>query len=353
MKDDFKTQICTVEAFVATNAKSSGISVDRALLKSLMYRSDRPGLMFLLQWGGLLVATGSLVWLSMGTLWVWSALVVYGSVICVPAYAMSHEAAHGTAFRTRWLNEIVFWVTSLVYMEEPLHRRHTHTSHHTRTWYSGQDYQMAVELPMKLKEWLLEVSGYSLLKFHAGALFQLATRRYSTMLLNVTPKNELPKLTRNARVYLAIYAAVGVLIFAGQTWLLWFVVLPRILGVPAMSLFTILQHAEVEENTPSILESTRSFVTGRLGRFLYLNMNFHVEHHLYPQVPFYALPMLNQEVRDDIPEPDPGFFKTNLEVLSVVTRRSLGKNTTAQSIRQASAMIVDFDSTKDARVAES
>jgi len=337
---------------VATNADSSGISVERARLKALMRRSDRPGILHLLYWAGLLVATGSLVWLSLGTPWVWPALFLYGSTMCVPAMALSHEAGHGTAFRSRWLNETVMWATSLIFLQVPLQRRISHTMHHTRTWYAGEDCEMPEELPMKFGAWLTEISGFLLLRYQILMLFQLATRRYPTLLLEITSKNNLTKMTSGARIFLTVYATVAALIFSGQTWLLWFLVLPRLLGMPVMQLFIILQHAEAEANTPSILQSTRSFNTGRLGRFLYLNMNYHVEHHLYPQVPFFALPDLSGEIRNEIPEPDPGFFQTNLEVLSVVTRRSLGKNTRARSIRQAPSMATGPAATQASRNAE-
>ena len=117
--------------FVATNAASSGIDINRKMLKALAKRSDRPGLIYLAQWVASLVLTGSLVWLALGTWWVWPAMVLHGVFLSVPAYALSHETAHGTAFRTRWLNEAVLWVTSLIYFEEPLHRRYNpHQSPH-------------------------------------------------------------------------------------------------------------------------------------------------------------------------------------------------------------------------------
>ena len=72
-----------------------------------------------------------------------------------------------------------------------------------------------------------------------------------------------------------------------------------------------------------------------------MNMNNHVEHHLYPQVPFYALPDLHDAIKDQLPEPDPGFWRTNIETLSVVIRRSLGRSTRAWSIRQAPYMITE------------
>ena len=106
-----------------------------------------------------------------------------------------------------------------------------------------------------------------------------------------------------------------------------------------MLLFTLIQHVELQENSPSILESTRSFRASWLPRFLYMNMNNHVEHHLYPQVPFYGLPALADAVSDQVPDPDPSFFQTNAEVFLVVLRRTVGLSTRAPTIRQAPHMV--------------
>ena len=69
------------EAFSATNAASSGVTLERKTIKALCKRSDRPGLKFLAKWAASLLATGYLVQLSMGSLWLWPALFVYGTVI--------------------------------------------------------------------------------------------------------------------------------------------------------------------------------------------------------------------------------------------------------------------------------
>jgi len=138
---------------------------------------------------------------------------------------------------------------------------------------------------------------------------------------------------------LAGYIALIVLAIAGYNWPLLYIIIPRLLGGPVMLLFTLIQHIEMQENQVSILNSTRSFKTNWFARFLYMNMNNHVEHHLYPMVPFHRLPQLNESIKDQLYDPDPGFFKTNLEVLSVVIRRSLGKSTKAATIRQDPSMI--------------
>lgn len=327
--------------YVPTNAASSGVKLDKKTLKAIAARSDRPGLVYLAQWIVGLLITGSIVWWSVGTVWMWPAMLLHGILLSVPSYAMSHETAHGTAFRTRWLNEAVLWVTSLIYMEEPLHRRYTHTNHHTHTWHVGKDSQMPFDTPMGFGGWMAEITGFALLRFHLSVFLGLALRRYTPVMVSVAPESEFPKMTRNARIMLAIYAAILAAPFFGIWWPVWLLVVPRILGAPVMLLFTLIQHVELQENAPSILESTRSFRGSPVANFLYMNMNNHVEHHLYPQVPFHGLPALSEAVRDQLPEPDPGFFRTNWEVFLVALRRSMGLSTKAMSIRQAPHMITD------------
>ncbi|WP_120631493.1 fatty acid desaturase [Ruegeria sp. EL01] len=327
--------------YIPTNAASSGVKLDKKTLKSIAARSDRPGLIYMAQWGSSLALGSVLIWATLGTLWMWPAMFILGVFLTVPSYSFSHECAHGTAFRTRWLNETVLWVTSLLYMEEPLHRRYTHTNHHTHTWHVGKDSQMPFDTPMGFGGWLTEITGFGLLRFHMAVFWHLATRQYSDTMKMVTPEGEFPKMTRNARIMLAIYALIVVAPFAGVWWPVWFIVVPRVLGAPVMLLFTLIQHVELQENSPSILESTRSFQGSWLANFLYMNMNNHVEHHLYPNVPFHALPDLADAVKGQVPEPDPGFVRTNWEVLVITLRRSLGKSTRAPSIRQATHMITE------------
>lgn len=325
--------------YVPTNAASSGVKLDKKTLKSIAARSDRPGIVYLFQWAASLGFCGALVWWSLDTIWVWPALFVLGVFLTVPAYSFSHECAHGTAFRTRWLNETVLWITSFIYMEEPLHRRFSHTNHHTHTWHVGKDSQMPFDTPMGFGGWMAEITGAGLLRFHLLAFWHLAIGHYTPVMRMVTPDHEFPKMTRNARIMLALYAALAAAPIFGVWWPVWFLILPRILGAPVMLLFTLTQHVELQENAPSILDSTRSFKGNRLVNFLYMNMNNHVEHHLYPQVPFHALPKLAEAVRDQVPEPDPGFCRTNWEVFGVVVRRSLGLSTKAPTVRQAPHMI--------------
>ena len=322
----------------ATNAASSGIELDKKTLKGLMRRGDAPALLWIAGWLALLAATGVALYFSFGTWWVVPAMIVYGTVLTLPSYALSHECAHGTAFRTRWLNETFFWLSSLLYFEEPYHRRYAHARHHTYTWNKGLDAQMPFGTPLTFKGWVLEVTGIGLFLYEGKVFLRNALGRFGQDVLDFTPESELPKLKWGARTCLAVYiGGAGLSLAMGCTWPLYFILIPRLVGGPFMLLVTLIQHVEMEENQADIRRSTRSCRTNTLGRFLYMNMSYHIEHHLYPMVPFHALPGLNAQVKDQLPEPDPGFIRTNLEVLSVVIRRSLGRNTKAATIRQATA----------------
>ncbi len=311
---------------LATTPESSGVEIDKKALKQLMRRSDRPGLIHLGLWILLLGASGGLLAASLGTWAVIPAMIFHGTVLTVPAYAFSHECAHGTAFRTRRLNEAVFWITSLIYIQPPTFRRFAHARHHTYTWIRAKDAQMPFETPLTIRSWLLELSDLDQYRYDFGHMLRNAAGRFSPEVIDFTPASELPKLKRESRIFLAAYG-LGALaaVATGALWPLIYIAIPRLVGGVVMQLYTIIQHAELAEDQADLTKSTRSFTTNAFSRFLYANMSYHLEHHLYPTVPFHALPRLNAALAEQLPAPSRGLFRTNLEVLRAVLRRSLGR----------------------------
>ena len=45
-----------------------------------------------------------------------------------------------------------------------------------------------------------------------------------------------------------------------------------------------------------------------ISRFIYLNMNYHIEHHMFTMVPYYNLPKLHELIKHDLPVPEPSIF---------------------------------------------
>ena len=86
--------------------------VDAEALAALKTRSDAKGLT---QFGLhilFIVCTGVLVSTAMGRWWLPLAMLIHG-VGLVYLFAGMHETIHRTAFKSRWLNDTVAWLTGL------------------------------------------------------------------------------------------------------------------------------------------------------------------------------------------------------------------------------------------------
>jgi fatty acid desaturase len=60
---------------------------------------------------------------------------------------------------------------------------------------------------------------------------------------------------------------------------------------------------------------------GPFNRFVYWNMNYHIEHHMFPMVPYYRLAELHEELRADMPVPYPSLFAAYREIIPAVIRQ--------------------------------
>ncbi|NRB19988.1 MAG: fatty acid desaturase [Rhodobacteraceae bacterium] len=62
-------------------------------------------------------------------------------------------------------------------------------------------------------------------------------------------------------------------------------------------------------------------------RFLCWNMNYHIEHHMYPMVPFNHLPALYARVKDQLSMSDLSYTVTLVRTLRAVYRQMRDQST--------------------------
>ena len=67
--------------------------------------------------------------------------------------------------------------------------------------------------------------------------------------------------------------------------------------------------------------NTRTVMMNPVSRFLYLNMNYHVEHHMFTMVPYYNLPKLNRLIQHDLPAPESSIGAAFRRLLPVLWRQ--------------------------------
>jgi fatty acid desaturase len=109
----------------------------------------------------------------------------------------------------------------------------------------------------------------------------------------------------------------GVAIFYQSTAPLVYWILPVLLGQPLIRAILIAEHTGCSEG-PNGLTNTRTTLTSWPVRLLMWNMPFHAEHHLYPSIPFHALPRAHARIRERLTHLDDGYLKVNRDI-----RRSL------------------------------
>jgi fatty acid desaturase len=297
-------------------------AISRKRLKELMRRSDGPGLRNFGLWLALLVASAILAYLSWGAWWAVPAFLLYGTIYS-SSDARWHECGHGTPFRTCWINEAFYHLCSFMTLREAYLWRWSHARHHTHTIMVGRDPEIQVMRPADLAAIVLDffhlVGGLGELKRIVAHAFGILSHEVKSFV----PEGERWKMIWSSRAYVAIIAATALWSYAIGSFLpMMFVALPRFYGGWLHQLCALTQHAGLAENVTDHRLNTRTVYLNPAYRFLYLNMNYHIEHHMFPMVPFHALPALHEEIKDQLPRTYTGIVDAYREIIPTLIRQA-------------------------------
>ena len=293
--------------------------IERKALKRLMRRDNRHGLLWLSGYIGLLVGSGYLAYLTIGTPWVIPAFFLYGTIYAF-ASPILHETHHGTAFQTRWFNEIVHWVAGTMLLLEPIYTRWGHMNHHTYTVFTDKDIEIELPRPVGVVRFLLRLFGITMAQpvltlKHAFGIINDKTKE-------MVPESELPKMVWGARLFILVYACIVALCFRTHSILpLVYTVFARFYGSPIPKLLVFTQHVAMAENVYDHRLSTRTVHLNPVLRFLYWNMQHHLAHHIFPLVPFHALPKLHEHIKDQLPRVYNGLWDVYKEMIPALLRQ--------------------------------
>jgi Na+-transporting NADH:ubiquinone oxidoreductase subunit F len=296
--------------------------VPRATMRRLLERRDGPAIRDSLIWFGLIFGSAYTTWLLWGGAWAAVPYLVYAVLYASTSDARWHEAGHGTAFKTDWMNNALYEIASFMVMRESVVWRWSHTRHHSDTIIVGRDPEIAVPRPPNVPGLILSFFAIKHYPAYFRQLLLHSAGRMSDAEKTFIPQSEFQKIYFRARLALIIYAGVAGLALATGSFLpLMFIGLPAIFGSWLMPIYGYTQHAGLAENVLDHRLNCRTVKMNFINRFLYLNMNWHVEHHMFPLVPYHALPELHEVVKDDMPPPYSGLFAAWREIISAVLRQ--------------------------------
>jgi fatty acid desaturase len=279
--------------------------VPRKDMKALMQRSDAPAIRdTILLYGTMILTAGIGIWLW-PSLWSLPFWAVYGVLYGSASDSRWHECSHGTAFKTPWMNTVVYEIASFMIMRNSATWRWSHARHHTDTYIVGRDPEIAVMRPPELAKAILNFFGIiDVIKFFPNMLHNAAFGPNAEERTFV-PQSEWGKVQRVAILYTLIYAATLALAVWMQSILPLMVIgLPRMYGAWHHVMTGLLQHGGLADNVIDHRLNSRTVLMNPISRFIYWNMNYHVEHHMFPMVPYHALPRLHETIRHDLPAPN-------------------------------------------------
>lgn len=223
-----------------------------------------------------------------------------------------HELLHETVFKKKWLNIFFASIYSFLMWNNFFYHKESHRMHHAYTMHDQLDgefnpsqrgitgwgwlWYLTIDLP----------NIYRTLKIITENSFNIIRGEWGPKLFPFYSVKR-RKVVWFARVLLLGHASLAaIFIYLDLTALIIYITLaPFICSFITKSL-TLSQHIGMKTNVNDFRLNSRTVILEPFWSFLYWQMNYHIEHHMYPTVPFYNLKKINSIIKDDMPEPIKG-----------------------------------------------
>ncbi|MAR66343.1 MAG: stearoyl-CoA 9-desaturase [Crocinitomicaceae bacterium] len=308
------------------------IKIDRKILKELSRRSDYEGWKHVVIYFVSLSSLGLLCYSSWGTWWFVPIYLTY-CTLWGGADAIWHECGHRTAFKTRYLNDFFYQIASFMNNFESIRFHWSHSLHHSYTAsVDPHDFEVEGSIfwkPKSLLEFLIIFTpGFGLLNLHKSLHYEILQHALGVetkVMRECIPKDKKASCIRNSRIYVTLWVAI--LFFAAivGSWLpVMLLLVPKFFATLNI-VWGITQHIGLKEDVKDHRLSTRSIRLNPIFSFIYWNMEYHVEHHMFPMVPSHKLPELHEIIKDELPKPNSllGAYK---EILPAIIKQTKDPN---------------------------
>lgn len=293
--------------------------IPRSELRELMQRNDRDGIVRVGLFFAILVGLGYFAYHSIGHWWMIPAFFAYGTVYCFLNHIM-HETHHRTPFKSKWLNDCVHWVCGFCHGAEPIYDRWAHTQHHTYTYFYGLDPEVLTRRPANL--WTLLGSYVGIGVIRPLPILKHALGIKTPQAIEYAPESDWPKMVWSARCWLLGYGLIIISCIVFNRMLpLVFTLFARFYGAFIPTALNNTQHVGLEVNVYDHRLCTRNVKVNPILSFFYLDMQYHIEHHMFPGVPFHALSKLHEKIKSQLPPTYSSTFAVYKELIPTVLRQ--------------------------------
>ena len=303
--------------------------VDIKVLKELSKKSDLKGLQHVSIFFGLLIITGILAYTTWGTWWSAFCFLVYGNIYSF-SNPLWHETGHKTAFKTNFLNEIFYYISSFMANFEPIRWRYSHFIHHANTYSTENPYDHEIEYGNDSKETpkklIINIIPFlDLLFFKKHISFEIIQHAFGIKtkeMLDCIPENAHIKSVLISIIFVIIWLSIIAWSILASSWLpMLYFLLPQFYGKTLHKLVAFTQHAGLARNVKDHRFSSREMYLNPILSFLYWKMEFHLTHHMYPTVPSYNLDKLHHHIKYQLPKPNNGLIDAYREIIPALIKQ--------------------------------
>jgi len=212
-------------------------------------------------------------------------------VIAISVQAMGtlmHEALHGNLFRDSFFDRWVGFALGVPTFFSSAAYKVTHLNHHRHTR-SEKDMD---EFSYACRTHRQYVALFYASFLVGSLLYMCAVPVKAYAMASHSKRRRI--VAEYSLMFLAYATAVSyAVVMRHPEWLLWYWLAPIAVAVVLSNIRALAEHMGTSGQGDAILK-TRTVTSNPLVSFLMLNLNYHLEHHLFPAVPWYNLPRVHQ-----------------------------------------------------------
>lgn len=303
-------------------------------LALLNRRSDWRGLLQSVGYLGVLVLTGGLAWYAVGRIpppGVLALLFLHGTFYAFLVNGF-HELCHQTVFQTRTLNTVFLYIFSFLGWFNPVFFWASHQEHHKYTLHPPDDLEVVLPVKLTLKSYLafafINPQGLynrlvSVIRLSMGKV----DGEWANLLFPADQPEKRRALFNWARMLLVGHGLIVLISLAAGLWMIPVIItLAPFYGAGFQYLLNEAQHIGLSDNVSDYRLNTRTIIVNPFLRFLYWNMNYHIEHHMFAAVPCYNLPKLHRLIEQDLPHSPNGLVETWSIIIPIIRKQQADKD---------------------------
>lgn len=328
----------------APNSERKDRVLDIETVKRLTKKSNFKGFRHYLGVVLLAVLNGYCIHLArLAEFWACQALVIplviwQGFILCSIGFAGMHECEHFTAFDGIRINKIMGAVSAFprfsLFEQELL----LHKEHHTFIGDPKRDAEL-VGGSKGFEEGFRKVpdSKFDYFYNYALLLYKIPKEKFGSLVncaaghpvdysgwqwniprsIHTGAPTIQQRLQRAALMQIWAYLVVIPLWikFFGAASLFWYWLIPVWVGELPLWYLRQAEHADCTIDHNGLTNTRTVSRLNFIVRFVYFNCNFHAEHHLYPMIPFHALPEAHELLKTKLKKVSDNYHQVNYEIL--------------------------------------